>query len=241
MTDPRIAALPERTRDHLERLCEALRERLGERLQAILAYGSVARGAFVPERSDVDLVVVLSDDARRTLQSIGPALELARHAARIEAMLLRADELQHAADVFPLLYDDIRGCNVVLHGTDPFASLKILDEHRRLRIEQELREARIRMRRGVAEATGAPRAMTTMLERKLKQLRSPLHALLLLRGIAVGDDAPAVLSACATRYGVDIAALALVREDGDAAHDALVRLLDAAIADVDHSEGASTP
>lgn len=239
MTDPRIAALPARTRQHLDRLCDSLRETLGERLRSILAYGSLARGGWAEERSDIDLVVVLTDDRRELLGSIGPALELARHAARIEAILLRADELQSAADVFPLLYDDIGGCHVVLHGDNPFASLKILDEHRRLRIEQELREAKIRMRRATTEAT-TPRLLAGSTERKLKQIRGPLHALLRLRGVALDSDTlPAVLAGCATRYRLELGALSRTREDAEAAHDALTRLLDAAIADVDHTEQAS--
>jgi predicted nucleotidyltransferase len=237
MTDARIAALPERTRHHLEALQAMLRETLGDRLRALLVYGSVARGGYDAERSDVDLVLVLTDDDRSVLQEIGQALELARHAARIEAILLRADELQRAADVFPLLYDDIRGCSIPLHGDNPFASLEILDEHRRLRIEQELREARIRLRRALVEATGAPRTLAGAVERKLKQLRSPLHALLRLRGVTVDDGRTPVLAACAKRWKLELGALARAREDAPAAHDALVKLLDAAIADVDDNEG----
>lgn len=237
MTHAKIAALPARTREHLDTLLATLKETLGDDLRALLVYGSVARGGFEPERSDVDLVLVLGDDGRERLQSIGPALELARHAARIEAIILRADELQRAADVFPLLYDDIRGCSIVLHGDDPFASLAIQDEHRRLRVEQELREARIRLRRAVVEATGAPRTLAGAVERKLKQIRSPLHTLLRLRGITVDDGLSPTLKGCAGRWKLELAALSRTREDAHAAHDALVKLLDAAIGDVDQIEG----
>lgn len=239
MTDARLAALPERTRRHLEQLQAELVDRLGDALQAIVAFGSLARGGFDPERSDIDLVIVLRDDARAGLRSIGPALDLARSAARIEAMILRGDELGNAADVFPLFYDDIRGRNIVLHGEDPFASLEILDEHRRLRIEQELREARIRLRRAVVESANAPRGFAGAIERKVKQIRGPLHALLRLRGHELGDDLAGVLAAACKRYALDPAPLSRAREAADAAYDALVRLLDAAIADVDDtSKGA---
>lgn len=233
MTDRRIDALPERTRRHLDELCTQLREGLGDDLRSLLVYGSLARGGHDPDRSDIDLVIVLHDDRRELLQAVGAALELARHAARIEAILLRSDELQSAADVFPLLYDDIRGCHIVLHGDNPFADLRLLDEHRRLRIEQELREARIRLRRVLTETTHTPRVLAGAVERKLKQIRSPLHALLRLHGRAKADDLAAVLAGAAEHLDLDLAALSRVREDPPAAYDALVRLLDAAIADVD--------
>lgn len=241
MTDARITALPERTRQHLDRLCTQLTTDLGDKLQAILAFGSLARGAFDAERSDIDLVIVLKDDPPKALRSIGAALDLARNAARIEAILLRGDELDPASDVFPLFYDDIRRCNIVLHGTDPFAGLEIHDEHRRLRIEQELREARIRLRRAVAESGTTPLGLPGAIDRKVKQMRGPLHALLRLRGVEVGDELPAVLGASEKRWKIDLAPLSRVRESTDAALDALVALLDAAIRDVDSNTEDKNP
>jgi len=223
----------QRTREHLEKLREALRTDLGDRLVGMLVFGSAVRGGYDPERSDVDVVVVVRDDDRASLERIGPALELARRAARIEAVVLREDELQSAADVFPLFYDDIRGCHVLIAGKDAFTGLVIHDHHRRLRIEQELRDARIRLRRAVAESTVVTGLLAGSVERKLKQLRGPLHALLRLRGIAVADALPAVLAAAGERWTIETGPLSHVRDDPTHAYDILVRLLDAAIADVD--------
>ncbi|MFO0631713.1 MAG: nucleotidyltransferase domain-containing protein [Nannocystaceae bacterium] len=239
--DPRVSALPPRTREHLLRLADALVEGFGDDLVGVLVHGSLARGGFDPERSDIDLVVVVRRDGRERLAAVGPALELARHAARIEAILLRADELQSAADVFPLLYDDIRSRHIVLRGDNPFAALQILDEHRRLRIEQELREARIRLRRALTECASVPRTLAGAIERKLKQIRGPLFALATLRGFATDDSLAPVLAACAKHWSLDLDALARVREAPLPAYDGLVALLDAAIADVDRANTKETP
>lgn len=220
-------------RDKLDGLQHALRDALGDDLVALVLYGSAARGGWVAGRSDVDLIVVLRDDAREKLEAIGPALLVARTSARIESMILVAAEIPRAADVFPLLYDDVRSCRVVLHGEDPFASLEIADTHRRLRIEQELREARIRLRLVLSEAPRLPRRLQGAVARKLKQLRSPLQALLQLRGAEVEGDVASVMRLAAKTWGTDYKALMAHEDDADAAYDALVKLLDAAIEDVD--------
>lgn len=230
-----------RTREHLEKLRDALRTELDDRLVGMLVFGSAVRGGYVPERSDVDVVVVLRTDAREELQRIGPALELARRSARIEAVVLRQDELQSAADVFPLFYDDIRARHVLISGKDSFSGLEIQNQHRRLRIEQELREARIRLRRAVAEASVVSGLLVGAVDRKIKQIRGPLHALLRLRGVTVADTLPDVLGAAGQRWSIETRALSDVRSDPSAAHDILVQLLDAAIADVDAiTEGGSS-
>jgi predicted nucleotidyltransferase len=232
----RLDKLPAPVRRRIDELKDSLVAELGDDLVCLLIHGSAARGEYREGQSDIDLMVVLKDAAPATLAAIANPLQLGRFAARIEAMVLTSAEIPRAADVFPLLYDDIRRCNLVLVGADPFAALTISDRHRRLRIEQELREAQIRIRRAVIDAQGAGEVLGGALSRKLRQLRGPLRALLALRGRDVGDDFDAVLGGACALYGVDPAALRQVREAPDAALGALTTLLSAAVDDVDRMD-----
>jgi predicted nucleotidyltransferase len=228
-----LDALPPATRAPLQALKDELEKAVGRNLAALVVYGSAARGGFVPEESDVDVIVVLEDTSLPQLHAIAEPLMRARYAARVESMILKKDNLTGAADVFPLLYDDLRQRHVLLSGTDVFAGLHIADAHRRLRIEQELREARIRMRRAVVDALGSEANIAGAVARKVKQIRSPLHALLCLKGQECDDRLEPVLAAAGKAYGVDTRALTRVAAEPEAAHTALRALLDAAVADVD--------
>ena len=232
-----LLALPPPTRAPLQALKEELEKAVGANLAALVVYGSAVRGGWVADRSDIDVIVVLEDTALAVLHAIAPPLMKARYAARVEAMILKRAALPSAADVFPLLYDDVRQRHVILSGTDPFASLEIKDVHRRLRIEQELREARIRMRRAVVDALGSEASIAGAVARKVKQIRGPLHALMLLKGRPGDDRLEPVLSAVGQAYGLDTAPLLRVGEAPEAAHAALRALLDAAIEDVDALDG----
>jgi predicted nucleotidyltransferase len=232
-TSAALEALPPETRVPLQALTESLEKALGKNLAALVVYGSAARGGYVPEESDVDVIVVMEDTSLPHLHAVAEPLTLARYRARVEAMILKRDNLSYAADVFPLLYDDLRQRNVILSGTDVFSGLQISDTHRRLRIEQELREARIRMRRAVVDALGSEANIAGAVARKVKQIRSPLHALLCLKGLTCDDGLPAVLAGAGKAYGIDTAPLTRVAQEPEAAHTALRGLLDAAIVDVD--------
>ncbi len=231
-----LAALSATTRERLDELTSALVKSLADDLVALVVYGSAARGGYKEGQSDVDLAVVLKSAPRERLEKISNVMQLARYSARIEAIILTADEIAHAADVFPLLYDDIQRCHIVLHGTSPFKDLVIADRHLRLRIEQELREAQIRLRRAVVDGLGASNALAGAVLRKAKQIRGPLHALLALKGIACDDDLGSVLTKVAEVYKVDAAKVRKAKEEPAEAHDALVALLAAAIDDVDAME-----
>ena len=229
-------SLPPPAQAPLRTLKEGLESAVGANLAALIVYGSAVRGGFVPEQSDIDVIVVLKDTSLPELHRIAPALMLARYSARVEAMVLKSEELPQASDAFPLLYDDVRQRHVVLSGRDPFAGLQVADEHRRLRIEQELREARIRMRRAVVDAFGSEATIAGAVARKIKQIRSPLHALLCLKGIECDDRLEAVLAGAGQAYGLDTSPLTRVSAAPEAAHTALRALLDAAIKDADALE-----
>jgi predicted nucleotidyltransferase len=231
-----LDALPETTRGPMLELKEGLERAAGANLAALIVYGSAARGGFVPGDSDVDLIVVLHDTSIAQLRAISEPLTRARYSARVEPMILKWDNIAAAADVFPLLYDDIRQRHLLLSGRDPFSDLHVSDAHRRLRIEQELREARIRMRRAVVDALGSEATIAGAVARKVKQLRSPLHALLKIKGMDDDDRLESVLAAAGRAYGLDTAPLLRVTAAPEDAHTALRGLLDAAIQDVDALE-----
>jgi predicted nucleotidyltransferase len=227
-----LEALSSAVNDRLDELTATLVEQCGSSLVGLVVHGSAVRGGWFEETSDVDLIVVLNDDSEALLAAIGPALELARFSARIEAMILTKDEIERSADCFPLLYGDIARTSVTIAGTNPFTALEISHEHIRLRVEQELREIRIRMRRVATDMADKPH-FGGAIEHKVKQLRSPLWALLTLRGESVDDHLEPVLAGAAKAYGIDVTPLLRTREDPAAAYTTLATLLDAALDDVD--------
>jgi predicted nucleotidyltransferase len=230
-------ALPAVVRGRLLEFTENLEAALGESLVGVLVHGSVVRSEYRPGESNVDVVVILESADFAHLEAIGNATQLARYSARIEATILVESEIAGASDAFPLLYDEIKHHNVLLAGRDPFVAVEVHDTHRRLRIEQELREAQIRLRRAVTDAFGAPEAIAGAVARKVKQVRTPLHALLALKGIPCAPDLAAVLTKAGEIYGVDVTPLHAPSESSpdvetSAAHAALVALLTKSIEDV---------
>jgi predicted nucleotidyltransferase len=227
-----VDVLPAVVRQPILDWAKRLEEALGDDLVGVLVHGSVARGEYRPNESDVNAIVVLKDTGIDKLDAMGDAMLEARYAARVEPTILREDEIEGATDVFPLLYAEAMAFRVLVAGRDPFVGLPIHDTHRRLRIEQELRSAQISLRRAVTDALGAREAIGGAVARKLRQVRRPLRALLALKGIACAPDHASVLRSAAELYGVDAGPFGEPRAAPDAAHDAFVRLLDGAIRDV---------
>ncbi len=220
---------PRRVRDAVDKLLGALSAEAGDDLVGVVVHGSATRGEFVDGRSDVDLVVVLREGKRPTLERLAEPIALARAAVRAEVLVLLEGELARSADVFPLLYEEVRASHVLLAGDDPFAALSIAPEHVRLRVEQELRDLRVKLRRAVVDARGDGATLSAWVNRSTKLARSPLRALLSLLGAPPSPKLDAVMAAAGKRFRVDVSLLGRVREEPVRAHDALAALLDAAV------------
>lgn len=239
-TNPLPKTLPERATRALDALLASLDELAGAHLVAVLLHGSAARGGYREASSDIDLVLVLDDDDAALLAKLGPPLVKARNEARIEVMILKASEIARAADVFPVFYGDLAESAVTLRGKSPFEGLELHDHHVRLRLEQELREARIRLRVAVTDAAAGVLRLEGVLERKKKQVRSPLCVLARRAGAAPRSDSVRdVLDAAGALLEVDVAPLHRVAEGPDQALSALTTLLDRAIERVDREGDAA--
>jgi predicted nucleotidyltransferase len=232
MGHPMFDALPATVRASILEWTERLRETLGPDLVSILLTGGVARGDYRPGESDVNAIVVVRDITFAKLEAIAPAMQAVRYVARVEPTIMTEEEIANSCDAFPLLYDEVKRWHIVLVGRDPLAKTTVHDTHRRVRIEQELREAQIWLRRGVTDALGVREAIGGAIARKVRQVRRPLAALLAMRGLTFNADMRSVLACAGATYGVDVSALETPRETVEAAHEALTKLLCAAVRDV---------
>jgi len=185
----------------IERLCSALSER--SEVSSATLYGSYVRGTFREGASDINLAVVVRNDA--ALAGITPALRDAWRAARIDPWIARADELARLTDVFATRVRSIQRVHRMLIGDDPWRALVVPRPALRLRIEQELRNHQLRLRHAevLSDATGHVRqlhATATALRIDLElleelgrvELPSDDVALILNQRF---DDVPAALAA----------------------------------------------
>ena len=217
MADP-LSAIPASVLAVLESLKADLRAAAGENLAGLILYGGLARGRYRPGKSDVNVVVVLREASMETLAAIAPGLKKAWRAVAVEPLVLTLNEASRAAEVFPTKFLDIKSHHVVLFGENPFVGIEVSPEHVRLRIEQELRNLLMRLRRRFLatfdDSTMLGRAVTD----SVRPLALELAALLQLAGHAplADDRSVTIFDAAATQFGLNrelLAALAALRHD----------------------------
>ena len=124
-------------RKALDQLISDLREAQGDNLASIVLYGATAT-AEDDHRSDHNVLVVLRAAGFDDLRSCSRALSRWHDAGEPPPVIFTTDELESAADVFPIEFLQMEQARKILHGSDPFASLKISSDNLRHQTEQSL-------------------------------------------------------------------------------------------------------
>ena len=187
----------------LKKMVQKLTQVLGDRLSSIVLYGSATRGDFHEGTSDFNLLIVLRDLHPGTLELLtDPVLHWERQ--RQPAPLIFSGAMViDAADVFPIEFLDIKRYRKVLHGPDPFESLKVDPSHLRLQCERELREKMMRLREGYIECHKRPRRLKSLLTDSYTTFVALFRGCLHLLGGEVPVHNVEVVSAFCDRAGLD--------------------------------------
>src|SRR2546426_216232 len=103
----------------VEQFAAEVAHALGARLVALLLYGSWARGTHVPDRSDVNTLLICDTVDDALFAALAPAMRAWTRAGHPAPLILTEREWRDSADAFPLEYEDKRDAHPLLPGGDP--------------------------------------------------------------------------------------------------------------------------
>jgi hypothetical protein len=145
-------------------------------------------------------------------------------------LFLTAGDLQSAAFVFPLEYQDIYEWHRVLWGQDPFVGFKVDTRHLTSEVLQALRGNLLRVRQRLVEGGGTVEAMTILLPLSITALLPVLRGTQRLLGRPVLAHGEPLLKDLEFHFGIDLTglrdALLLKRGQISPGHKEVPRLMD---------------
>ncbi len=171
-----------------------LQELLGDRLIAIILYGSAAGENFVPGSSDLNIAIVVQRMEFTVLKQLQPHLAAWHKQGFAVPLIIDRNFLQHSRDVFPMEYLDIKEQHRTLWGEDIFGPLTIGGEHLRFLAEHEVRSRLLRLQALYLERAGEPLRLRQILLDSLKTFLTLMRHLLRLQGKNGGQNYADVLS-----------------------------------------------
>jgi len=166
----------------LNRLVDDLRGAHGDNLASIVLYGSVAAGDHLELRSNYNLLIALHRIALEDLRSSQTALRDWHALGQPMPVYFTVEELQRAADVFPIEFLQMEQARKILHGSDPFELVEISRANLRHQTEYELRTKLIQLRRLYIPASISVEKLSALMSDSLASFAALFRAVLMLHG-----------------------------------------------------------
>lgn len=166
----------------LEKFVNELRAAHGDNLASIVLYGSAATDDAAHARSDHNLLIALSRITTDDLHAAHGALAEWHKLGQPTPIYFTVEELQNAADVFPIEFLQMEKARKILFGRDPFEFVQISQANLRHQTEYELRTGLIRLRRLYIPASDSADKLANLMSDSLASFAALFRAILILKG-----------------------------------------------------------
>lgn len=138
--------------EKLAALVLRMKAAFGDTLVSVILYGSAAAGDYHEQRSDLNILCVLTQITPHELVQSEPVFRWWRQERNPSPLLLTEEEVQSSSDSFPMEFHDIQEHRQVIFGKDVIADLVIDRSFYRAQVEHELRAKLIRLRQKATES-----------------------------------------------------------------------------------------
>src|SRR3989442_9268816 len=166
----------------VEQFAAEVSRALGDRLVALLLYGSWARGTHVPDRSDVNTLLICDTADDALFAALAPAMRDWTRAGRTAPLILTEREWRESADAFPIEYEDMREAHRLLAGRDPWPGIRVERGDVRRQLEHELMGKLVGLRQAYAALRGDPKQLAQVIVGSAAGFFTMLRATLRLAG-----------------------------------------------------------
>ncbi|TAJ08846.1 MAG: nucleotidyltransferase domain-containing protein [Nitrospirae bacterium] len=195
--------LPAEVRQTLRSYLEEVTKLFGQALEAIILYGSAAGGEFLPDRSNLNVLIILAKQDTALLEQYAKIHKRWGKERIVVPLFLTQQELQASAALFPLEYLEMKERHVLLVGRDPFPSLHVDQRNLGLQCKQEIRGNLLRLRQRFVEGGGKQEAILILLPLSLTSLLPCLRGLLRIKGLSVPAQSEGFFDQLQAQLGID--------------------------------------
>lgn len=220
----------------LPELIQDYQKQFGQELVALVLYGSAARGTYVPKKSDINLMVVLTAAGIAELGKAFPLMKKWQASAVAIPLLLTEEYIRSSVDSFPIEFLNLKNNYRVLYGQDVLASVIIPQDMLRLQCEAQIKGKLLHLRGEFLATLGDAAKMKHLLAASVPAFIGVFNGLLMLKGLTPPQDKRQVFRQTAETYGLDLTLLervySLIENQGKMRDDEIVRLGEDYIAEI---------
>lgn len=189
--------------DHLTEFVEDYRKLFGDDLVGILVFGSAAGDDFRPGKSDVNVMIALSEAGIDQIDRAFAAVEKWRKKKFAVPLFLTEAYVKTSLDVFPVEYLDFRENHRLVHGRDILEGLSFQPESVRLQCEREVKGKLLLLREAFMASAGKGKVLKEVIGRSIQTFVALFKALVFLKGMEIPREKRDVIRVACEAFDLD--------------------------------------
>jgi hypothetical protein len=198
-----MAKIPDRPQDIFVELTQDYLRIFGKELVSLVLYGSAASGSYIRGKSDINLLVVLTDAG---IEKLADAVDMIngwkkRHVAI--PLTMTKSFINSSLDCYPIEFLNMKNSHILIFGENVLGDLIFNPADLRLQIERELRGKLVLLRQGYLDVEGKPRQLKQLIGRSFTAFISIFKALLYLKHNAAPHDRRDTIKELADIFAID--------------------------------------
>jgi hypothetical protein len=202
-----IEGLPNDIQKRLQSYVKEVTGVFGAQLEGMLLYGSAVRGEFLPGRSNLNILLLVSSYDSAVLKQYSAVHRQWSKEQILAPLFLTEEELHRSAAVFPLEFLEIQEQHRVLDGRDPFIGFHVKTDRLREAVVQGLTSNVLRLRQRYVEGGGGEEATLILLPLSITATLPLLRGVQRLLGRPVLSHSDAVIEDVAAQLKLDLQGL----------------------------------
>ncbi len=187
--------------DIFPEITEDLKNIFGSGLLSIILYGSAVGQDYMPGKSDVNILVILTDTG---LDNLERGIDVVGRWQKrlVSFMFMTKEYVASSLDAYPIEFFTMKLNHRPIFGVDVLADLTFEDCDLRLQLERELKGKKLLLQRGFMESGAKARRLRELIKLSLGAFLPLFKAMLFLKAYEIPRGRRDVIKALSLAYNI---------------------------------------
>jgi len=191
---------PEEVFDEIEKDFSTIFE---DALISIILYGSGAGSDFNPHTSDLNFLIILSEEAIDHLDKAIETVSRWRKKNVATPLFMTQSYIESSLDSYPLEFLNMKKNYILVYGKDVLKDISLEGHHLRLQCEREIKGKLLLLREGFLETEGKQKRIKELIKASITAVISIFNGLLYLKGIEILPTRREIIQSVAKEIPID--------------------------------------
>lgn len=198
-----MAKIPKNPEEIFQAITDDFKGIFGNDLLALILYGSGAGGHYIPGKSDINFLIVLTREGMDHLKKAVEAVARWRKRKVATPLFMTEEDMVSSIDSYPVEFLNMKANHVIVYGEDILGRMSFEKYPLRLQCERELKGKIFHLRGGFLETEGKAKRIRELIKVSLTAFIAVFKALLYLKAIDIPQGRRDIIQAVAGAYSVD--------------------------------------